>query len=81
MHLYLFLQNLLNYLIKSNNLGYVVVDESYCENDWISGPKEEYHALTTLRNTISNIPWIITTAKASLKVNINKITIGFNNFN
>ncbi|KAL5238969.1 hypothetical protein ACI65C_006379 [Semiaphis heraclei] len=62
--------NLLNYLIKSNNLGYVVVDESYCENDWISGPKEEYHALTTLRNTISNIPWIITTAKASLKVHL-----------
>jgi len=70
----------LNYLIETNNLGYVVVDESYCENDWISGPKEEYYALSTLRNTYNHIPWVVTTAKASIKVNIKKITMGFNNF-
>jgi len=53
-------------------LGYIVVNESHCENKWISGEKSNYHALGTLRNTYNHIPWVVTTTKTSVEVNIKK---------
>jgi len=80
MHLYQYLQNLLHHLVETNSLGFIVVDTSYCENDWISGQTDKYHALRRLRNTYLQIPWIVTTQKASYEVNIKTKTISSNNF-
>ncbi|XP_029341353.1 ATP-dependent DNA helicase Q5-like [Acyrthosiphon pisum] len=60
--------NLFHYLIERNSIGYIVVDTSYCENDWISGQTDKYYALRRLRNTYLHIPWIVTTQKASYEI-------------
>ncbi|XP_060855647.1 ATP-dependent DNA helicase Q5-like [Metopolophium dirhodum] len=60
--------NLLHHLVMTNSLGFIVVDTSYCENDWISGQTDKYQALRRLRNTYLQIPWIVTTQKASYEI-------------
>lgn len=79
MYLYESLQHLLRYLIETNNLGYIVVDESYCENQWMSGQKQNYHALGLLRCICNHIPWVVATIKTNIEVNMKRITKDFNN--
>lgn len=75
-----FLQNLMQFLVNNNELGYIVVDEAYHESYWLLGDTEEYNGLRNLRNRLHNVPWIITTANGSAEVNIKRISIGFKNF-
>lgn len=65
-------------LVQTNNLSYIVVDETHSENQWIYGQKNyEYQTLGMLRNKYKEIPWIVATATAGVDVD-NKIFIIFN---
>ncbi|XP_060858504.1 ATP-dependent DNA helicase Q5-like isoform X1 [Metopolophium dirhodum] len=62
-------KQLLSHLIQTNNLSYIVVDETHCENQWIYGQKNnEYHTLGMLRKKYKEIPWIVVTATAGVDV-------------
>ncbi|XP_027843102.2 ATP-dependent DNA helicase Q5-like [Aphis gossypii] len=60
--------NLMQLLVKNNQLGYIVVDEAYHESYWLLGDAKEYNGLRNLRNRLPNVPWIITTANGSAEV-------------
>lgn len=71
-------QQLLSHLVQTNNLSYIVVDETHCENQWIYGQKNnDYHSLGMLRKKYKEIPWIVVTATAGVDVD-NKILIIIN---
>ncbi|KAL5237850.1 hypothetical protein ACI65C_005260 [Semiaphis heraclei] len=60
---------LLSNLVQTNNLSYIVVDETHSENQWIYGQKNyEYQTLGMLRNKYKEIPWIVATATAGVDV-------------
>lgn len=66
---------MLSHLVQTNNLSYIVIDESHCENEWIYGQKNyDYQPLGMLRRMYKEIPWIVATAAAGLDVD-NKILI------
>ncbi|XP_029341284.1 ATP-dependent DNA helicase Q5-like [Acyrthosiphon pisum] len=58
--------NLLHHLNDRNSLGYIVVDLSYCENDWLTGLTEDRYALDlgALRDEFMDTSWVVTTEKA-----------------
>ncbi|XP_022173123.1 ATP-dependent DNA helicase Q5-like isoform X2 [Myzus persicae] len=62
-------KQLLSHLVQTNNLSYIVIDESHCENEWIYGQKNyDYQPLGMLRRMYKEIPWIVATAAAGLDV-------------
>lgn len=55
--------------MQTDNLSFIVVDETHCEKKWIYGQKNnEYYALGMLRKNYKKIPWILVTAKAGVDV-------------
>jgi len=68
-------QQLLSHLVQTNNISYIVVDETHCEDQWIYPQKNyDYQPLGMLREKYKEIPWIVATATAGLDVD-NKILI------
>ncbi|XP_060855754.1 ATP-dependent DNA helicase Q5-like [Metopolophium dirhodum] len=55
--------DLLDHLNDINSLGYIAVDLSYCENDWLRGLTKERYALGLLRNKFIDTSWVVTTEK------------------
>lgn len=72
----IFFQEIFSYLVQTNNLSYMVVDEAHCENKWIYGHKIEYRALGMLKKAYKTIPWIVLTDTAGVDVD-NAIIIFF----
>jgi len=75
---FIYFQQLLSHLVQTNNLSYIVVDETHSENQWIYGQKNyEYQTLGMLRYMYKEIPWVVATATAGVDVDY-KIFIIFN---
>jgi len=63
--------------VQNNNIGFIVFDESNCEDAWKLGEENQSQALSMLRNAYKHIPWIISTTKSNTEVNIKRT--GFKN--
>ncbi|XP_025198107.1 ATP-dependent DNA helicase Q5-like [Melanaphis sacchari] len=61
-------QKFVHYLVNQNQLGYLVVDESYHEDYWFLNSAREYRGLRKLKKKYENIPWIVAISNGNTNV-------------